>query len=333
MKAIFGAMNIGEPGDGRTRVHTLPQARKMIQVFHSHGHTTIDTARLYGFGTSEEFLSQLNLPALSCTIDTKLFPTAVNPALASSSPESIYHHTPADLRRGLMESLKALNVKKINTWYLHSPDRTVPFEETLREVNTLYQEGYFDRLGLSNYQSWEIASICEICDRNGWIKPSVCQGIYNAFHRAVEPELLKCLRYHGISFYCFNPLAAGMLTSRYSRDKPDTVTGGRFDPATQAGTFTRKRYYQEVYFDALEVLRPVAGKYGISEVECALRWLVHHSELRAELGDGIVIGSSSEGQMEENLVAMEGGPLPGEVVEALDRGYEIVRGNQLIYWH
>ncbi|KAL4946704.1 hypothetical protein BDV06DRAFT_231782 [Aspergillus oleicola] len=331
MKAIFGAMNIGEPGDGRTRVHTVEQAKQMIDLFKSHGHRDIDTARIYGNGSSEAFLGEMDLASSSFLVDTKLFPSAANPSVALATTG--YHHTPADLRRGLIESLAALKVPKVHVWYLHSPDRTVPFEETLREVNKLYEEGYFEKLGISNYQAWEVATLCEISDRNGWVKPSVCQGIYNAFHRAVEPELLKCLRHHGISFYCFNPLAAGMLTSRYSRDKPDAVAAGRFDPKSQPGALMRKRYYHDVYFDALELLRPLAKKHGVSEVECALRWLSHHSELKEQLGDGVVIGSSSVAQLDENLKAMAGGPLPEEIVDALNKGWEIIRGNQLIYWH
>jgi diketogulonate reductase-like aldo/keto reductase len=38
----------------------------------------------------------------------------------------------------------------IDMWYLHSPDRSVPFEETLHEVNNLYLEGHFRRFGISN---------------------------------------------------------------------------------------------------------------------------------------------------------------------------------------
>jgi aflatoxin B1 aldehyde reductase len=60
--------------------------------------------------------------------------------------------------------------------------------------------------------AWEVAQICEICDRNGWIKPSVYQGIYNAIHRAVEPELFPCLRHYGMAFYNYNPLAGGVHT-------------------------------------------------------------------------------------------------------------------------
>lgn len=192
----------------------------MIDTFLEYGHKDIDTARIYGNGSSEEFLGKMNLTGVS--LDTKLFPSAANVTVAASSIES-YHHTPEDLRRGLLASLKALSVSKVHVFYLHSPDRTVAFEDTLREVNRLYQEGYFEELGISNYQSWEVATICHICEKNGWVKPSVCQGIYNAFHRAVEPELLRCLRHHNISFSCFNPLAAGMLTSRYTRETDEYV--------------------------------------------------------------------------------------------------------------
>ncbi|KAL2833298.1 NADP-dependent oxidoreductase domain-containing protein [Aspergillus cavernicola] len=340
MKTIFGAMNIGEPGDGRTRVHTLQEAQEMLTTFQTYNHKDIDTARVYGNGSSEKFLAQMHLES-GINIDTKLFPTAVNSALASA--DELYHHSPIDLRRGLQASLDALNVEQVHIWYLHSPDRTIPFETTLREVNALYKEGLFEKWGLSNYQSWEVSRICEICERNGWVKPSVCQGIYNAFHRAVEPELLTCLRVYGIAFYCFNPLAAGILTGRYTREQlgakkeggggGDQTTGGRFDVATGPGRHIRKRYYHDVYFDAVEGLRRVMRGYGLTEVECALRWLKHHSRLEEELGDGIVIGCSNGQQLEENLKALEGGPLPEEVVDALDKGWEGIRGKELVYWH
>ena len=90
-------------------------------------------------------------------------------------------------------------------WYLHGPDRTTPYEETLRAVNELYKEGKFKRFGISNYMSWEVAEIVGICRANGWVQPTVYQGIYNAIQRKVEPELFPCLRKFGIAFYEFNP--------------------------------------------------------------------------------------------------------------------------------
>ena len=67
----------------------------------------------------------------------------------------------------------------------------------------------------------------------------------------------------------------------------------------------RARYWNNAYFDALDILRPVASKLGVTEVECALRWMTHHSKLKGEFGDGIIIGASSPEQLEQNLKALE----------------------------
>lgn len=125
-----------------------------------------------------------------------------------------------------------------------------------------------------------------------------------------------------------NPLTAGMLTNRYYRDKPNATAGGRFDLNTGPGALTRRRYYQEADLDTLDILRPVAQKHGLTEIECALRWLSHHPQLNDENGDGMVIGSSSSKQLRENMDATKGGLLPEEVVDALNQGWEIIRGKK-----
>ncbi len=42
----------------------------------------------------------------------------------------------------------------INMWYLHAPDRTTPYEVTLKAVNDLHKEGKFKQIGISNYQAY-----------------------------------------------------------------------------------------------------------------------------------------------------------------------------------
>lgn len=98
-------------------------------------------------------------------------------------------------------------------------------EDTLAEVNELYKEGKFKSLGLSNFQAWEVAHIYHTCKANGYVTPTVYQGMYNAITRDVEKELLPCLRKLGISFYAYNPLAGGILTGKHHGGEPDA---GRF---------------------------------------------------------------------------------------------------------
>lgn len=253
--------------------------------------------------------------------------------MVPAAPEEGWRHTPEHLRENLTASLKALKVDKVDMWYLHGPDRNTPYEITLKAVNELHKEGLFDRFGISNYMSWEVAEICEICKANNYIMPSVYQGVYNALHRAAEPELITCLRHYGLSFYTFNPLAGGYLTDRYHRDTTEVETNSRFDPNSWQGKAYRARYWNDAFFDALDVLRPVAKKHGLTEAECALRWMMHHSQLKREHGDSVLIGASSTEHMEENMQNLEKGSLPEDVVKALDEGWERVKGVSSKYHH
>ena len=316
-----------------TRVFTLEDCGKILDAFKAHGYNEIDSARVYGEGSCEEYLGNLDYEQRGFIMDTKLYPDARGKLNLAQREVRKFTHTPEDVREGLMTSLKALKAQKVDMFYLHGPDRQTDFEDTLREVNKLHQEGYFKRFGISNFMSWEVARICEICKKNGWIMPSVYEGLYNAFHRLTEAELFPCLRYYGMSLYCFNPLAGGFLTSRYQRDQKEFEEGSRFDPKRGQGQLHHGRYWNDFYFDALDALRPVAKKHGLSESECALRWLAHHSALKKELGDGIIVGASSTHHLEENLSALEAGPLPQDVVDALDMGWSKIRGMPLKFWH
>ncbi|OIW30695.1 Aldo/keto reductase [Coniochaeta ligniaria NRRL 30616] len=123
----------------------------------------------------------------------------------------------------------------------------------------------------------------------------------------------------------FNPVGVGFLTDKYQRDTSEHEEGSRFDPARAQGADYRRRYWNNTYFDALDVVRPVAAKLGISTAEAALRWVRYHSQLRGEHGDAIIIGASSAGQLEKNLTSLENGPLPDEMIKALDEGWAIVK--------
>ncbi|KAL4892051.1 NADP-dependent oxidoreductase domain-containing protein [Aspergillus ambiguus] len=329
LKIVFGAMTFGKPDTLGARVHDIKVASRMLDSFQSRGHNEVDTARIYGSGSTEEMLATLNWQKRGITMDTKLYPTTGKKQFFSQN----YTHRPEDIRRGLLDSLDALQTTKIDMFYLHGPDRNIPFEDTLREINKLHEEGYFTRFGISNYMSWEVATICEICKKNGWIMPTVYQGVYHVLQRSIEGELLPCLRKYGISLYAFQPLAGGFLTGRYKRDQTDFEAGSRFDPHIAQGSIHRKRYWNNVYFDALEAIHACAEKHGLGDGEIALRWLKHHSFLEEKLGDAIIIGASSVNHLETNLMDLEKGPLPDEVVQVVEEVWPRVKGVAPNYWH
>lgn len=329
-------------GTKGARVHVADDTASIVDVFQKHGHTEIDTARGYGNGSSEEMLAALNWQKRGLVMDTKLYPNLNIPALHASPDkgsgeekieEEQWTHKREDVRKGLMSSLKALQCDKVDMFYLHGPDRKTPFEETLREVDQLHKEGRFNRFGISNYMSWEVAKICEICEQHNWIKPTVYQGIYSALHRSIEAELFPCLRHYGIALYAFQPLAGGFLTGRYKRNQDDFEPGSRFDPNIKHSALHRGRYWNDTYFEAMDLIHAAAKKHALTDAEVALRWVEHHSQLQAKLDDAIIVGASSARHLEENLADLEKGVLPDDVVEAVEAAWMKVKAIAPKYWH
>ena len=139
--------------------------------------------------------------------------------------------------------------------------------------------------------AWEVAQICEICEAHGWVKPVVYQGIYNALNRTVEAELFPCLRHYGMGFYAYNPLGGGFFTGTFKKES-EVEKGSRFDPNKWQGKMYRAKYFRDEYFQALDIVKPAAEKYGLAMAEVALRWMTHHSQLGQKYPDAILTGAS-----------------------------------------
>ncbi len=196
-------------------------------------------------------------------------------------------------------------------------------------MNELYKAGHFKRFGISCYAAWEVAQICELCERNGWKKPDVYSGLYNAIQRGVEPELFPCLRHYGISFYMFRPLSKGLLTDRSQRSAPARGEGAQQEQKVKAGV---RLETTDAEFDAVNLIRPVAKKLGMTTAEAALRWACHHSLMKSEYGDAVITGASSSAQLEESLASFEKGPLPEEMVKAFDEAWALVKPTATSYF-
>ncbi|KAM4871423.1 aflatoxin B1 aldehyde reductase member 2 [Thomomys bottae] len=310
---ILGTMEMGRRMDA-------PASAASVRAFLERGHTELDTAFMYCDGRSESILGGLGLGLGSgdCTVKiaTKANPWEGNSLKADS------------LRSQLETSLKRLQCSRVDIFYLHAPDHSTPVEETLRACHQLHQEGKFVELGLSNYASWEVAEICALCKSNGWVMPTVYQGMYNATTRQVETELFPCLRHFGLRFYAYNPLAGGLLTGKYKyEDKDSKKPEGRFFGNSWAETY-RNRFWKEDHFKAIalveKALQATYGSSAPSMTSAALQWIYHHSLLQAAHGDAVILGMSSPEQLDQNLAATEQGPLEPAVVEAFDRAWHLV---------
>jgi len=334
LNIVMGAMTFGDEGTMGARVHDPKDVDAILDVFVAHGHTEIDSSRTYCGGTSEEMLGRIDWKSKGLKLETKLI--AVHPSDPSSrnpyATEEI-SHTYEDMKKHILRSLKALKTEQLEMWYLHTPDRTIPYDVTMKAVNDLYKEGYFKKFAISNYMAWEVAEIVGICKANGYIMPFAYQGIYNAVHRAAEAELFPALRKFGIAFYGFNPLGGGFFTGRYTSLEEEVEPGSRFDPNKRQGQNYRRRYWNEPYFKAMASIQAVADAHNLTMAEIALRWMSHHGMMKREYGDAILIGASNLKHMKQNMIDLEKGPLPQEVVTALDNAWESVRPYATKYHH
>ncbi|KKZ64418.1 hypothetical protein EMCG_09606 [[Emmonsia] crescens] len=321
-RVILGLMTFGPDSEAGARITSLDEYKKCLDYFQQQGYNEIDTARIYVNGKQEAFTAQAGWKERGFTLATKWYP---------SKPG--YHHANV-VKEKLNESLKELQTNCVDIFYLHAADRSVPFAETLEAVNELHKEGKFVQLGLSNYTAFEVAEIVTMCNERGWVRPTIYQAMYNAITRSIETELIPACKRYGIDVVIYNPLAGGLLSGKYkTTDIPAT---GRFgNPST--GANYRKRYFKDANFDALRIIEPVVQKHNLTLVETALRWVHHHSALNIGTGpssrDGIIIGVSSFDQLQANLADVEKGPLPEEVVKALDEAWLVAKTTTADYWH
>jgi aryl-alcohol dehydrogenase-like predicted oxidoreductase len=213
------------------------------------------------------------------------------------------------------ESLKAMNRSSVDIYYLHAPDRSVPFEEQAETINDLYKRGSFKRFGLSNFTAEEVERIYNICKQNNYILPSVYQGNYNLITRKNEQELFPLLRKLGIHFYAYSPLAGGFLIK--TRDQIKNAEGqSRFDTSNRVGQLYAGYYCKEALFSALETFQNRCKKLNIKPSEACFSWLLNHSQLKE--GDAIILGASNMEQLQEGLHDSRGVQLNADILQELE---------------
>ncbi|KAF4470612.1 Aflatoxin B1 aldehyde member 2 [Fusarium albosuccineum] len=326
-RVILGLMTFGPPGSEANggRVTSLDEFKASLDYFQKEGYSEIDTARIYVDGKQEGFTREAGWKERGLKIATKVYP---------KEPGT---HTAAGIRSIFETSLKELGTDSVDIFYLHAPDRAVPFAETLEAVNDLYKEGKFRQLGLSNYASWEVAELWNIANERGYVKPTVYQAMYNAITRDIETELIPCCRKYGINIIVYNPLAGGVLSGKYK--SAEVPKEGRFSSTNdKQGKMYRVRFFKDATFKALQYIEPVVKQHNLTLAEVAFRWVIHHSHVKfngvGEGGnDGILVGVSSLKQLEDNLENIYKGPLSEEVVQTLDEAWiNITKGTSATYW-
>jgi aryl-alcohol dehydrogenase-like predicted oxidoreductase len=189
----FGAMRItgegiwGWPPD-------RDNARKVLRRAVELGVDLIDTADAYGPETSELLIAEALHPyPKDLVIATKGGLTRPGPG------QWVPNGRPEYLTRCVENSLKRLQLERIDLYQLHRIDPKVPMEESLGALKKMQEAGKIRHVGLSEVSAEEI-------DRARKVLPIVSvQNQYNIGNRKWEKTLTYCEK-EGLGFMPWSPI-------------------------------------------------------------------------------------------------------------------------------
>jgi aryl-alcohol dehydrogenase-like predicted oxidoreductase len=232
------------------------------------GINLIDTAPVYGFGTSEEIVGK----ALAEGGRRQRVVIATKVGLDWSNGEPFRNATRARIFAEVEASLKRLRTDQIDIYQVHWPDPLTPIEETADAMATLLKQGKIRAIGVSNFSTAQMNEF-------GLIAPiHTAQPPYNLFERQIEKDVLPHCAWEGIAVLAYGAICRGLLSGRMVRDtKFEGDDLRRTDPKFQQPRF-------EQYLEAVRLLDEFAQKnYGKRVIHLALRWVLDQPGVTAAL--------------------------------------------------
>lgn len=219
-----------------------------------------DTADMYSQGRSEEIVGRL----LEGRRDRVVLATK---AWAPMGPGPNDRGLSArHLKSACEASLRRLRTDRIDLYYLHLPDRSVPHEEKLRALEDLARDGKILHAACSNHRAWETLDLVHTARAHGWQPLVAVQPLYNLVNRDIEVELLPMCADQGLGVVTYSPLARGVLTGKYA---------GPSDGASRLSRNNPRFLQAEWRPESVEVataLVALAEARGVTAADLAVAW-------------------------------------------------------------
>jgi len=274
-----------EIGEGR--------AHDLLDAYADAGGRFIDTADVYGGGTSEAWIGDwlAGRDRERYTVASKVYwqTREGDPNSAGTNRKALRERVDAILER--------LGTDYVDVLYVHRWDDDTPARETMKTLNRLVEDGKVHYLGASTMvpDAWKVARANELARREGWEPFTVAQPRYNLVDREVEGDYLEMARHYGLAVCPWSPLGQGFLTGKYRREAG--LTGE--SRAAESSRFA-DAYLTDENFDVLGVVRAVADEEGATPAQVALAWLMERDGVAAP-----IVGARTVDQLEENVGAAE----------------------------
>jgi len=271
----------------------LEQTRAVLDAALDAGVTLIDTADIYGDGSSEDYIGRVLEGRRDRVVLATKFgkPMADGPDLPRGSPEYV--------RWAVEGSLRRLRTDVIDVYQMHDPDPGTPIDETLGALDLLVRAGKVRHVGSSNFTVPQVEEADRVARERGTVRFVAAQNEYSLLERAAEDELLPACERLGIGVLPFFPLASGLLTGKYRRGEVASV--GRLAGRTIA----------DGQFDRVEALARFAEERGVSLLEVAVGGLAAMPAIVS-----VIAGATTPEQVSANVEAGEWTPSESDL-EAL----------------
>ncbi len=195
-------------------------------------------------------------------------------------------------------SLRRLQTDRIDVYYAHQFDSTVPLDETMEAFDRLHAAGKALYIGVSNFSAWQLGLAQALVAERRLAPIAALQPRYNLLFRQPERDLLPLARALGIGVMPYNPLGAGMLTGKYRRgsEPPPESRFGWGD----YGRMYQGRYWSEEMFGVVEMLVDVARDESMTPAQAALAWLLTGDAVTAP-----IVGASRPEQLRDTVKSLE----------------------------
>jgi aryl-alcohol dehydrogenase-like predicted oxidoreductase len=277
------------------------QTRACTDAAFDVGINFFDTANVYGRGAAESAWGEIlsRRPRDSYILATKVWgPMSDDPEDRGLSADQVAKQIDASLRR--------LQTDYVDLYQAHRFDPDVPIEETVEALERVLAEGKARFLGFSEWTPEQIETATEIGGPDLFVSS---QPQYSMLWRAPEAELFGLCTSHDISQIVWSPLGQGVLTGKY---RPGQAPPPDSRAASEAMSWAIDRLMSDSVLEAVDKLRPIAERAGLSMAEMALAWVLRREEVASA-----IVGASRPEQVRANAAA-SGIELRGDVLEAID---------------
>src|SRR6266498_3689002 len=182
------------------------QFQQAVQYAIDAGINCFDTAEAYGMGASEQALARaLGARRKEVYVVTKF---GVGYEEAPNRRDSSRQRVMASIEK----SLRNLQTDYVDVYMVHWPDVNTPFEETMRALDDLVQQGKVRAVGISNFRLSQIETSMRTR------RVDVAQYCWNLFDRRMQKEIYPYCRDHNIGVMAYGSLAYGLLTGTFTED-------------------------------------------------------------------------------------------------------------------